>query len=607
MKLSLGELLYRFRVERNLEAKQICKGICSASLMSYIENGERIPDTLMFESLTERMGISPEVFSLMITEEEYVYHEWKNNVWGAIEREEWEYLEELLCSPVTKETFCNEKLELQFYSYVNGIYLAYKEDYVGAIKALKQAAVQTQIDRFTQIKKDTLLSLTELHILILYLFYGVKGNVLSTKQGQKLFLNLEDYIYNGNLNLNEKAKLYPKLVCVGAQCMENQISDDQKIDLCERAIQLSIENKTFHDLTEVLRIYIMLLEKKSDDKLKFYKKHYEVLCDLLESEGISARFRPEMIVVTKPKYYIMQEYLRYKRKSMGMGQKEVSAGVCEPETYSRIETGKRAPSRRNLEQLTDKLGITWCLLRSEIVSYEPKAFQLKFQQRIAAIEGRRQESLELLWELETHLDMNIVENYQYIKSTEYMMEYKQGMADKEETYKKLESLLYVTQEKNNDMQEVVYYTQTELEIVGYMLRILNQLKKYQESLQLVLPILKQMQYSKLDLEYQWGGFCFVLRGLSSPYLGLKDYDKALEIARYIKKVEIKLRMADSLPVVLDDIADILEHKGARYSDEYKKLYRQTFYVADMYNLNWITEFSNKYYEDNFDKDIVWYD
>lgn len=607
MKLSLGELLYRFRVERNLEAKQICKGICSASLMSYIENGERIPDTLMFESLTERMGISPEVFSLMITEEEYVYHEWKNNVWGAIEREEWEYLEELLCSPVTKETFCNEKLELQFYSYVNGIYLAYKEDYVGAIKALKQAAVQTQIDRFNQIKKDALLNLMELHILILYLFYGLKGKVLSIKQGQKLFFSLEDYIYNGSLDLNEKAKLYPKLVCVGAQCMENQLSDDQKIDLCERAIQLSIENKTFHDLTEVFCLYISLLEKTSSDKLGFYKKQYEVHCDLLESEGISARFRPEMIVITKPKYYIMQEYFRYRRQRMDMTQKALSVGVCEPETYSRIETGKRAPSRRNLEQLTDKLGITWCFLRSEIVSYEPKAFQLKYQQRIASIEGRDQESLELLHELEACLDMSIVENHQYIKSAEYVMEYRRGILDKKEALKKLEDLLRMTQEKNEDMQGLVYYTQTELEIIGHMLRLYNQLKQYQEGLQLVLPILKQMQHSKLDLEYQWSGFSFILRGLSSSYFRLKEYETSLEIARYVKTVLTKLRQAESMPIILDNIGDALEHMDERYSDEYKKLYRHTYYVADFYSISRITGLAKNYYEDYFEKDMIWYD
>lgn len=40
MKLTLGEMLYRFQIERGLLAQEICAGLCSPSNMSYYESNE---------------------------------------------------------------------------------------------------------------------------------------------------------------------------------------------------------------------------------------------------------------------------------------------------------------------------------------------------------------------------------------------------------------------------------------------------------------------------------------------------------------------------------------------------------------------------------------
>ena len=167
MRLTLGELLYRFRIQREVEARQICRGLCSASAMSYFENGERIPDTLLFQLLVERMGVSPEEFSLMVTGEEHVYHAWKEMVYQAIEQEDWEVLGNFLQSKITKRVYCNKKLEKQFYVYTNGIYLASQGLYDKAATMMKIAQEQTIPELAILQKEAILLSIMELHILIL--------------------------------------------------------------------------------------------------------------------------------------------------------------------------------------------------------------------------------------------------------------------------------------------------------------------------------------------------------------------------------------------------------------------------------------------------------
>ena len=191
MQLTLGEMLYRFRMERNVESRLVCHGLCSPATISNMENGERVPDTLMFECFMERMGIAPTQFSIMVTEDESKYLEWKNLVWDAIESENWDELGKLLESKILKKTYCNKKLENQFVLYANGIYEAKNGNYKEAAEYLKQAAEQTIPEPEGVIEERALLGELEISILMLYLYYGVKGKVISQPQAKHLFDILE--------------------------------------------------------------------------------------------------------------------------------------------------------------------------------------------------------------------------------------------------------------------------------------------------------------------------------------------------------------------------------------------------------------------------------
>lgn len=486
MRLTIGEILYRFRVEREITIEEISEGLCPVSQVSNYESDERIPDSLIFESLVERMGVSPEEFALMVSEREYAYHEWKMQVYEAIEFSDWKRLKKLLEKETTRKKFCNEKLQKQFFTYATAIYKASENDFKSATNYLELAAKWTMPDMYKVLKTDVLLGTIEIHILMLYLYYGIKGNVLSIEKGLTLFHALERYIYCGKLELNEQAKCYPKLICIGIHCFEKDMTDAEQIELCNKAVFILRRNKTFHDITELLRLYIQLLEKYNSRELGFYKKHYEVFSDLLESENLDTGFRVEIQGVRKPKVYMINEYLLSKREEYGLTQKVLSEGICEPETYSRIETGKRAPSKKNFKALAEKLDINWCYFCGALDTCEREAFRLRRRQRQADIEGHREESLELLLELEKILDMDNVINYQYVKSREYLTRYRLGLLGVEETYEKLKELLSLTTKKKDmDITRLVYYTQTELEIIGRIAELLRKQNRSEEGVVLI--------------------------------------------------------------------------------------------------------------------------
>ena len=69
------------------------------------------------------------------------------------------------------------------------------------------------------------------------------------------------------------------------------------------------------------------------------------------------------------------------------------------------------------------------------------------------------------------------------------------------------------------------------------------------------------------------------------YFSIGNYEKSLEILHYVYRIYIKNKNTSNLANILDAIADDLEHMGERYSEDYKKLYRQAYYVADFSDID----------------------
>lgn len=606
MELTLGQTLRQARVERNLKAKHICAGICNPAMMTYYEKGKQIPDSLLFMRLMERMGVSSEEFTLMVSEDEYVYAKWQDQVYDAIEEEMWDELGKLLKQDIKGADWINEKLQKQFLFYASGIYHGSQGSYEVAVNELKKA-IELTIPSEELAKKGTLFNMMELHILMLYLFYGRKSKALDDEKAKQLFDLLEAFIHDGIMDRNEKAQVYPKLVCIALNCIEDLLSEKEKRMLCEKAVHILRENKTFHDITELLRLYIPLLEKQQSEELAFYKKQYEVFCDLLQEEKISVDFRPEIQGVHKARVYLKHEYLSSKRRDKGLTQEKISEDICAPETYSRIERGERAASRKNFKALAEKLDIGWVQYRGEVVSADIEVYRLRRVERRAGIEGRWKESLGLLQELEQCLDMSIAENYQYVRARECVAKVHLKLISVVDACDMLEELLAMTCRLDIEDSHLVYYSQTEMEIIADLALLYQKQGNILKGKKLIETVITQMTHNKLEYEDQWNGFSYLFRVLAGLCFESGEYDTSVKLSRYVKTIMVHRRSGYNIPEVLDEIADGLEHKGEQYSEEYKKLYRYTYYVADFYSVDKAIDFIKKYYEERFEPRIEWYD
>ena len=578
-------------------------GICSPSVLSEYEKNTKLPDSVLFCFLMERMGVLPEGFAIMATDEEYVYLLWKEQMVQAIDTQSWDEMHTLMEADVAKECKCNTRLEEQFLYYAKAIYEANaNRDYVQAAEDIEKSVRFTvDIENLDSIKAAY--ATTEMILLILYLYYGIRGNRLDVEEGKKLFYKLEKYVREKKGNAGDVTKVYPKLVCTGMHVLSYALCEEEKRNLCETAINMLREYKDMYDIVELLKLYIPLLSEK--EEIAYYKKNLEVFESLWVRAGMDTGFHPETTYFQMPKVYLIDEFLYSKRKEKNLTQEALSEGICEPETYSRIETGKRKPKKTKYFALMERLEIGWAYFRGDLYTNDVNMYDLKCRHRIAAAEERYVDSLAILAEMEQGLDMTHPINVQYIKSNQIIMRYYLQELSAEEAYHSLAALLELTKKIDFNFKELVYYTQTELETISYMAMLLRWMERSREGIELLENILEQLGRSKVFIGNQGTGVYFLLKILSGLYFEIGEYERSTKILDEVFQLVMEIYSPGTLPMVLDALADNLEHMGTQYSNEYQLLYRQTYYVADFYHNTNVANFMKKYYEDSFGT-ISWY-
>ena len=110
----------------------------------------------------------------------------------------------------------------------------------------------------------------------------------------------------------------------------------------------------------------------------------------------------------------------------GASQEEISEGICTPETYSRIETGKRSPSLKNLEALKSRLKIRSGYYMGEVWTEDFAVLEL-VQELRAAVSASNLKAWEMCQQrLEEKLDLSKKINRQYTEGYRTCLEYQKG-------------------------------------------------------------------------------------------------------------------------------------------------------------------------------------
>lgn len=120
-KKTVVDLLKERIVETHVKRENLCRGLCTLSALSKYLGGERRIDRLLLTALMQRLGLSPDNFATLLTEEEYRYFEWRQRLAVAQMEGNWEGVERLLEEEAAAKDFSgNQPLREQFRLMIQG-------------------------------------------------------------------------------------------------------------------------------------------------------------------------------------------------------------------------------------------------------------------------------------------------------------------------------------------------------------------------------------------------------------------------------------------------------------------------------------------------------
>jgi len=411
--------LRKEREKRGISQERLCRGVCAVSALSRYENGERIPDRLLMNTLIERLGKSSDKLVTMISCQEYAYFEWKRKVKEALRNKKISLAQELLQKKESLDGCVHSVLQEQFYRYIQGILMGTSAD----ISDLEKAIRLTHPEFSGKIEEEDLFSIQELNLLLFYAKCKIQKEV---EQGRELLEALLPYIQEHITDIQAKNQIFPRAVSIYCQEVKGNQFSEKRYLLCKEVLENSVQNQSFEYAVSILED----LEKDS----RYLGKEADADCYQVWKNALKTVYWEAEIEMTWLEWgieipenlFLIPEILLSARVEKGFSQEEASEGICTPETYSRIETGKRSPSLKNLEALENRLEIKQGYLIGEVWTNAFSVLELTQKLRMAVSNLDLETWEECQKKLEEKLDLSKKINRQYVEGYRTCLEYQQG-------------------------------------------------------------------------------------------------------------------------------------------------------------------------------------
>lgn len=601
---NVGAIILTLRTKLGISQIELCKGLCTNRTLSRIELGERLPDKLLLDAILQRLGKSPDKLETILTEKEYMLYCQRRAIETDIINYDFDSAKEKL-EEYRRSKECKDTLQRQYISKIDAVLADEAEHNVEkSICILREAAEMTMPHWETEEKIKFFLGTEEAQILLL-----LAQNYLDTNRMKKAYEILEKlfiYLETRYSDEEEKVKVYPKCAYLLVTILWEKCAYKKAMKICEKAIDLLTKNGVIYHLPELMQIYILGLEKQGNDELaNKIRIQRQSLLEVYEEYGVALNNRNSNILLVNVQHelYLCNEIIRDERINRGETQEQLSENICSPETLSRIESGKRAPSRRNFNAIMSKLGIDKTMYNSYVSAkdfsiYEERRNISKFIARHEYTEARK-----AFDELLKKMDSNIIENKQYILSTEAILDRTLGIITNEEALiKNYKALSYTFKNYQHGFYRIL--SRQEVIIINQIAIIYRRLGNIEKAISILNSVLKTYENSKIDVMYHYSACSMLMINLSAYLEENLEIEKALKICNKGISLDLKCGRGNRLGSLLANKACSLEHaKNVKMSIRYFEL---SYYLSDLMQ-NYVDRNDiKKYFEKNYNSHKDWY-
>lgn len=445
--------LKALREMQGVNLKQVGEGICSDSEISRAEIGDRLPEKLLRDRITSRLGVSGEEYEEYLRPEEYRQWEIRMYILEQINKGCFDEAEQGIDEFDRIED--KNSVQEQFIDTMRYMIAQMQGASEGILSALIELAVTRTIpDVDAAFKGVHLLSDQELNLILEYTryraYYGEKENETKWRLGE--YKKILNYIDSSYMDVIGKSKIYPRTTCficdlilTSNSCYEDLVG---VLELCNNSIELLRDASRLYYFVELLEyrkeiiMRLIAMPKADDEKVKEWKAVYEkdsewetLFKELYSEYEVPIYMQNFTYLYVETECNSAVEVIRTRRKMVKMSRLKVSNGICSEKTIERFENYINSPSIAVVRDVFERVGLCAEYKRARVITDNAEDFKT-YKKLINCINDYKNEEAKLCLEaLKEKLHMEIPYNEQELKRVENLLEVRGGKIDKNVFYK----------------------------------------------------------------------------------------------------------------------------------------------------------------------------
>ncbi len=299
--------------------------------------------------------------------------------------------------------------------------------------------------------------------------------------------------------------------------------------------------------------------------------------------------------------YNIGEYIKTRRKALGITQEELANGICSVLTLSRIERGTQLPQDCTLVQLLQRIGLS----SSEmfLAANDKHLFfsQLKFDIRQAYIQENYEEAKKILRKNRDQISKLSPFDRQTFETIDILLKIRDKEYGESEALERLEAALRLTYPKYSKVNLPKLFTYEEILLLNNIAIRYANLGDLKTAIDMLYHIKDFYDKRVCDIEEALRTESMVLYNLSK-LLGLAGrIDECLAICEQGINFGIKTRRCSSLAKTLFNKAYVLNMRNKPGDKESSLHYaKQAYHLADVLEIRESKDHYRAFIKKNFD-------
>lgn len=266
----LGNLVRDERMEKGIRQSVLCKGLCSKSTLSKIENNILIPELEIMESLLQRLGIYTGAFEMYANLKTYSFFELQHALSAVVvetPKEKADRLFDLLLKSVNEKS----AVQRQYVLYTWGML---EQDSSKKQFLLREALYQTQPDFHITYIQDSVLTFQEMMILI-YIAKSLKND---TTKSILILYKLMEYFQVWNYENLEKVRIQKEIILVLSELLlsDKRLKEMKELGKYIEKLPLTGDYQSLSQIYETMYQGLSALEPcKTNNVTSRYRKAFQ--------------------------------------------------------------------------------------------------------------------------------------------------------------------------------------------------------------------------------------------------------------------------------------------------------------------------------------------